>query len=82
MQYFSSRKQHLSRKENDLDALFELMESCNAMTDESWMALDRDEQERLREFRHALPLLVNDWLSRQHESKISTDMAVPDSRLP
>jgi D-lactate dehydrogenase (cytochrome) len=66
------------RKESDLDILFGLMESSNAMTDESWLALDRDEQERLREFRHALPLLVNDWLSRQHESKISTDMAVPD----
>ncbi len=66
------------REENDLDTLFGLMESCNAMSDESWMALDRDEQERLREFRHALPLIVNDWLSRQHESKISTDMAVPE----
>ncbi|NTV05023.1 MAG: FAD-binding oxidoreductase [Chlorobiaceae bacterium] len=66
------------RKENDLDTLFSRMESCNAMTDESWLALDRNEQERLREFRHALPLLVNDWLSRQHESKISTDMAVPE----
>jgi D-lactate dehydrogenase (cytochrome) len=66
------------RKECDLDTLFENMESCNAKTDESWIALDRDEQERLREFRHALPLIVNDWLSRQHESKISTDMAVPD----
>ncbi|NMW18532.1 MAG: FAD-binding oxidoreductase [Chlorobiaceae bacterium] len=65
-------------EENDLDALFERMESCNAMTDESWIALDRDEQARLREFRHALPLIVNDWLSRQQESKISTDMAVPD----
>ncbi len=65
-------------QENDLDALFERMESCNTMTDESWMALDRDEQARLREFRHALPLIVNDWLSRQQESKISTDMAVPD----
>ena len=67
------------KDEGDLDLLFALMESCNAMTDESWMALDRDEQERLREFRHALPLIVNDWLSRQHESKISTDMAVPES---
>lgn len=65
-------------EEQDLDALFERMESCNAMTDESWMALDRDEQARLREFRHALPLIVNDWLSRQQESKISTDMAVPE----
>ena len=65
-------------EENDLDTLFERMESCNAMTDESWMALDRDEQARLREFRHSLPLLVNDCLSKQQESKISSDMAVPD----
>ena len=65
-------------EEADLDTLFEQIELCNAMTNESWMALDRDEQARLREFRHTLPLLVNDWLSRQNESKISTDMAVPD----
>jgi D-lactate dehydrogenase (cytochrome) len=69
------------KKEDDLDTLFEQMESCSAMTEESWIALDRDEQERLRQFRHALPLIVNDWLSRQHESKISTDMAVPDGRF-
>jgi D-lactate dehydrogenase (cytochrome) len=66
------------QEESDLDTLFGHMESCNAMTDQSWIALDRNEQERLREFRHALPLIVNEWLSRQHESKISTDMAVPD----
>ena len=65
-------------EENDLDTLFERMEACNAIIDDSWMALDRDEQARLREFRHSLPLLVNDWLSKQQESKISSDMAVPD----
>ncbi|MCX6177976.1 MAG: FAD-binding oxidoreductase [Chlorobiales bacterium] len=65
-------------EETDLDILFEKMESCHAMTDESWIALDRDEQVRLHEFRHTLPLLVNDWLSKQNESKISTDMAVPE----
>ena len=69
------------REGSDLDILFELMERCDAICDESWMALDCHEQERLREFRHALPLIVNDWLSRQHESKISTDMAVPESRF-
>jgi D-lactate dehydrogenase (cytochrome) len=67
-----------NKREEHLELLFELMESCGAMTDESWMALDREDQARLREFRHSLPLLVNDWLSRQQESKISTDMAVPD----
>jgi D-lactate dehydrogenase (cytochrome) len=68
-------------EEADLESLFALMESCNAMSDESWMALDRDDQIRMREFRHALPLLVTEWLSKQHESKISTDMAVPEGRI-
>ncbi|RTY37172.1 FAD-binding oxidoreductase [Chlorobium phaeovibrioides] len=61
-----------------LDRLFEAIEASNGMAEESWMALDRSEQEKIREFRHALPLIVNEWLSRQKESKISTDMAVPD----
>jgi D-lactate dehydrogenase (cytochrome) len=68
-------------EEADLETLFELMESCNALSDESWVALDRDEQLRMREFRHALPLLVTEWLRKQHESKISTDMAVPEGKL-
>ncbi len=68
----------MESEERDLELLFAEMESCNAMTGESWIALDREEQMRMREFRHALPLIVNDWLSRQEESKISTDMAVPE----
>ena len=74
---FFEQESSLESQESELDELFEKMEQCNAMSDESWMALDRDEQRRLQEFRHALPLLVNEWLSRQNESKISTDMAVP-----
>jgi D-lactate dehydrogenase (cytochrome) len=65
----------------DLEAWLNLMESCGAVSESSWVALDRDEQEKLRNFRHDLPALVNEWLSRQQESKISTDMAVPDNRF-
>ncbi|MEI7748502.1 MAG: FAD-binding oxidoreductase [Chlorobiaceae bacterium] len=68
-------------EDNDLEKLLEEMEICNAMSDQSWMALDRYDQAKLREFRHTLPLLVNDWLSKQQESKISTDMAVPEGRF-
>ncbi|NTU97842.1 MAG: FAD-binding oxidoreductase, partial [Chlorobiaceae bacterium] len=71
----------MEREEQALEVLFGMTETCGAMSDDSWMALDRDEQEKLRAFRHALPLLVNDWLSRQQESKISTDMAVPDGKF-
>ena len=68
-------------EESNLESLFVLMKSCNAMSDESWMALDREEQRQMREFRHALPVLVSEWLSKQHESKISTDMAVPEGKI-
>ncbi|NTV07360.1 MAG: FAD-binding oxidoreductase [Chlorobium limicola] len=66
------------REESDLGAWLDLMESSHALVDASWIALDRDEQRKLTTFRHTLPLLVNEWLGRQQESKISTDMAVPD----
>jgi len=68
-------------EENDLEKLLEEMNACNAMIDQSWMALDRGDQAKLREFRHTLPLLVNEWLGKQQESKISTDMAVPEGRF-
>lgn len=61
-----------------LESWLELMENSNAMTDESWVALDIDEQRAMKNFRHELPVQVNEWLSAQSESKISTDMAVPD----
>lgn len=68
-------------EESLLEVLLERIESCEGMEEESWLALDRQEQEAMREFRHALPLQVNEWLSRQQESKVSTDMAVPEESL-
>ncbi len=78
---FFEQETTIESEENDLEKLLEEMEACNAMIDQSWMALDRNDQEKLREFRHTLPLLVNEWLSKQQESKISTDMAVPERRF-
>ncbi|HWR00231.1 MAG TPA: FAD-binding oxidoreductase [Chlorobaculum sp.] len=68
-------------EERCLEAWIELMERCGAPSDQSWAALDGEGLTRLREFRHRLPVLVNEWLSRQAESKVSTDMALPDARF-
>jgi len=46
--------------------------------DDSWFATDEADARRMREFRHQLPVLVNEWLTRHGQRKISTDMAVPD----
>ena len=78
---FIEQETTAEREEADLETLFGLMESCNAMSDESWVALDREEQARMREFRHALPLLVSEKLRKERESKISTDMAVPKGKI-
>lgn len=64
-----------------LEAWLALMEQCGSPVEKSWAALDSEGQQKLREFRHRLPVLVNEWLSRQTESKVSTDMALPDERF-
>jgi D-lactate dehydrogenase (cytochrome) len=55
-----------------------MLERRGALLDSSWFATGARDQERLREFRHALPVLVNEWLARHAQRKVSTDIAVPD----
>ncbi|HMF56250.1 MAG TPA: FAD-binding oxidoreductase [Pyrinomonadaceae bacterium] len=67
------------------DALLEkwnsLMEKHGALADDSWFALNEHDSAQMREFRHALPVLVNEWLARHGQRKVSTDMAVPDEEF-
>lgn len=59
-----------------------LLERHEALVDDSWFATTEHDRRRIREFRHQLPVLVNEWLARHHQRKISTDMAVPDDAFP
>jgi len=58
-----------------------LLEQHNALADSSWFATNEPDQEKLREFRHALPVLMNEWFARHNQRKVSTDMAVPDEEF-
>ncbi|HEX8493736.1 MAG TPA: FAD-binding oxidoreductase [Pyrinomonadaceae bacterium] len=60
----------------------ELLELHEALVDDSWFATTEHDRRRIREFRHQLPVLVNEWLARHNQRKISTDMAVPDDAFP
>ena len=60
----------------------ELIEKHGALSDDSWFATTESDQARLREFRHALPVLMNEWFSRHNQRKVSTDMSVPDEAFP
>jgi D-lactate dehydrogenase (cytochrome) len=56
----------------------ELLEKHNALLDDSWFATNEHDRTQMREFRHQLPVLVNEWLVHHNQRKVSTDMAVPD----
>ncbi|HWN11288.1 MAG TPA: FAD-binding oxidoreductase [Pyrinomonadaceae bacterium] len=55
-----------------------LLETYDALVDDSWFATNEPDQAGLREFRHALPVLMNEWFARHRQRKVSTDMSVPD----
>ncbi len=55
-----------------------LLERHQALAEQSWFATNEADQAGLREFRHALPVLMNEWFARHNQRKVSTDMSVPD----
>jgi D-lactate dehydrogenase (cytochrome) len=69
-----------------LAELAELVTASGGNPEQCWSAVERDERERLRIFRHALPETVNSKIAearKQHPgiTKLGTDMAVPDEHL-
>ena len=59
----------------------ELVERHDALADESWFGTNEHDRAEMRAFRHALPVMVNEWLARRGQRKVSTDMAVPDDKF-
>lgn len=58
-----------------------LLDQHHAFPD-SWFATNEQDQAKLREFRHQLPVLMNEWFAHYKQRKVSTDMAVPDAAFP
>ncbi len=61
-----------------MNSWLSLLEKHEALSDASWFATNEADQANLREFRHALPVLMNEWFARHRQRKVSTDMSVPD----
>jgi D-lactate dehydrogenase (cytochrome) len=61
---------------------FALIEQHRALSDQSWFATNEQDHAKLREFRHALPVLMNEWFAQYKQRKVSTDMSVPDNAFP
>ena len=59
-----------------LEAWFDYLKETSALSD-SWIAQSSSDLKRFHEFRHAIPVLLNEENSRLKRTKIGTDMAVP-----
>lgn len=59
----------------------ELLEKNCADLEQSWFTTNEQDREKMREFRHALPVSVNERIVKYKQKKIGTDMAVPDENF-
>jgi D-lactate dehydrogenase (cytochrome) len=64
-----------------LEAWNSLLEKHNADLEPSWFTTNEQDREKMRSFRHALPVSVNEHITRHGQQKVGTDMAVPDENF-
>ncbi len=78
---FFEQETTATNEESVLGQWQELLDQHHGFPD-SWFATNEQDQAKLREFRHQLPVLMNEWFSHYKQRKVSTDMAVPDEEFP
>ena len=64
-----------------LEGWNELLEKHGADLERSWFTTTESDRDKMREFRHALPVSVNERIARYKQRKVGTDMAVPDDKF-
>lgn len=73
------------KKDNEVavtEMWINLLEKHNASVEKSYFADSDKEREKLWEFRHALPEMINEIVKRNKLPKVGTDIAVPDKAFP
>lgn len=64
-----------------MNGWYSLIKHYTSLYDNSWIAMSESEHQKIRDFRHELPLKVNEILSRNQIRKIGSDIAVPDDYM-
>lgn len=78
---FFEQETNETNEETVLSQWQALLDQHHAFPD-SWFATNEQDQAKLREFRHQLPVLMNEWFAHYKQRKVSTDMSVPDAAFP
>ena len=64
-----------------LEAWFDYLSAQNVSLDDSWFAQNAKDRQKFHDFRHDIPVLINEENSRLGRVKIGTDMAVADEHF-
>ncbi|MGB9663656.1 MAG: FAD-binding oxidoreductase [Ignavibacteria bacterium] len=64
-------------KDKIIDQLSNLISECNGNLEDIWFAFNEKEINDIKEFRHSISALVNEYISRNDLKKVGTDIAVP-----
>lgn len=78
---FFEQETSVDTEDSLLNEWMTMLDLHHAMSD-SWFATNEQDQAKLREFRHQLPVLMNEWFAKYQQKKVSTDMSVPDAAFP
>lgn len=75
--YFEQEADSQKSFDNLLDKWVGLIEEHGASLDKSIIADTPKERQRVFDFRHSLPQMINEFLRQNHQVKVATDIAVP-----
>jgi D-lactate dehydrogenase (cytochrome) len=78
---FFEQETTLESEDALLEEWNELLEKHGADTEKAWFTTTEQDLVKMREFRHALPVAVNERIVRYKQKKVGTDMAVPDENF-
>lgn len=78
---FFEQETNAENEDARLEQWNELLEKHNADLERSWFTTTEQDREKMRAFRHALPVSVNERIVKYKQKKVGTDMAVPDDKF-
>lgn len=77
-----TEQEYIKNNEDEvLSNWYNIIKDYTEFSDLTWIALDAKEHKKMTDFRHAIPLKVNDFVSRYNTRKFGTDVSCPDEYL-
>ncbi|MCX7874935.1 MAG: FAD-binding oxidoreductase [Melioribacteraceae bacterium] len=75
-------EQEIENNEDEIiDCWMKLILKHNSNPETVWLAVDKKEQEKFKDFRHAIAWKVNEIVAQRNLRKVGTDIAIPDEHF-